>query len=146
MEVILIVVMVAMVGLMIWQSRNARKQESELRDFRESLEPGTEVITIGGIIGKVVSVDTQYEEIVIDSEGSLLRFAFRAVNKAYTRPAYVSDDEVDEDGNPLTDDSDAPQESIDDDNVADQVAIEAASEDAEEGTVEEEAKSPSEQF
>lgn len=38
-----------------------------MKDFRSSLEPGTEVITIGGIIGKVVSVDEEYEEIVIDS-------------------------------------------------------------------------------
>ncbi len=52
-----------------------------MKDFRSSLEPGTEVITIGGIIGKVVSVDEEYEEIVIDSEGSLLRFTFRAINK-----------------------------------------------------------------
>ena len=58
------------------------------------MKPGTEVITIGGVIGKVVSVDTKYEEIVIDSEGSLLRFSFRAVSKEYIRPAFISDEEA----------------------------------------------------
>ena len=66
---------------------------------------GTEIITIGGVIGKVVSVDTQYEEIVIDSEGSLMRFTFNAISKEYVRPAFVSDDEVDEQGNPVSQDA-----------------------------------------
>ena len=52
------------------------------------------MITIGGIIGKVVSVDTEYEEIVVDSEGSQLRFGFNAISREYVRPAYVHDDEV----------------------------------------------------
>ena len=48
------------------------------------------------VIGKVVSVDEEYEEIVIDSEGSPLRFTFRAINKEYTRPAFIHDDEVED--------------------------------------------------
>ncbi|KXI18507.1 putative preprotein translocase, YajC subunit [Gardnerella vaginalis] len=74
-----------------------KKRQAEARSFYDSLKPGTEVITIGGIIGKVVSVDTKYEEIVIDSEGSLLRFSFRAVNREYTRPAFISDEESEDD-------------------------------------------------
>ena len=74
---------------------------------RTSLAPGTEVITIGGLIGKVVEVDEQYEEIVLDSEGSLLRFSLQSVSRAYVRPAYVSDDDVDENGNPLPKDEPA---------------------------------------
>lgn len=90
----LIVLIVAMVAMMWFQSRNAKKRQSEMRSFHDSLQPGTEVITIGGIIGKIVSVDTQYEEIVIDSEGSLMRVSFRAVNREYVRPAFISDEEA----------------------------------------------------
>ena len=79
----LIILVVAMVCMMMFQTRNAKKRQAEMRSFHESLEPGTEIITIGGIIGKIVSVDTQYEEIVIDSEGSLMRVSFRAVNRLY---------------------------------------------------------------
>ncbi|QOL33097.1 preprotein translocase subunit YajC [Bifidobacterium eulemuris] len=96
--------MVAMIGMMWWQSRKAKQQQAERQDFRANLQPGTEIITIGGVIGKVVSVDVQYEEIVIDSEGSLMRFSFNAISKEYVRPAYISDDEVDENGNPIEQD------------------------------------------
>lgn len=108
----LVVLIVVMFGMMFWQSKKAKQQQAERQDFRSSLQPGTEVITIGGIIGKVVSVDTEYEEIVVDSEGSQLRFGFNAISREYVRPAYVHDDEVDENGNPL------PVDSADEDQVA----------------------------
>lgn len=92
----LIILVVAMVCMMMFQTRNAKKRQAEMRSFHESLEPGTEIITIGGIIGKIVSIDTQYEEIVIDSEGSLMRVSFRAVNRLYVRPAFISDEEAEE--------------------------------------------------
>ena len=79
----LIVLVITMVGIMWFQSRNMKKRQTELRSFHDSLKPGVEVITIGGIIGKVVSVDADHEEIVLDSEGSLLRVSFRAVNRVY---------------------------------------------------------------
>ncbi|WP_152209741.1 preprotein translocase subunit YajC [Bifidobacterium cebidarum] len=97
----LIVMIVVIGGMMWWQSKKAKQQQAEKQDFRRNLKPGTEVITIGQVIGKVVEVDEQYEEIVIDSEGSKLRFGFNAIAREYVRPAYVSDDEVDENGNPL---------------------------------------------
>lgn len=99
--IMLIVIVVVFGGMMWWQSKKAKQQQQEKQDFRRNLQPGTEVITIGQVIGKVVEVDEQYEEIVIDSEGSKLRFGFNAIAREYTRPAYVSDDEVDENGNPL---------------------------------------------
>ena len=99
--IFLVVMIVLMGGMMFWQSKKAKQQQQERNDFRSNLKPGTLVITIGGVIGKVVSVDTQYEEIVIDSEGSKLRFSFNAISKEYIRPAFVSDDDVDENGNPL---------------------------------------------
>ena len=49
---------------MWWQSKKAKQQQQEKQDFRRNLQPGTEVITIGQVIGKVVEVDEQYEEIV----------------------------------------------------------------------------------
>ena len=112
--VLMIVILVALIAMMWWQSRKAKQQQQERKDFRENLQPGTEIITIGGIIGKVVSVDVEYEEIVIDSEGSLLRFGFNAISREYTRPAFVHDDEVDENGNPLPQDDEQGQVPMDD--------------------------------
>lgn len=111
----IIVIVVMLAGMMFWQSHKAKQQQKKVKDFRESLQPGTEVITIGGIIGKVVSVDSKYEEIVIDSDGSLMRFTFRAISKEYVRPAYVDDSEVDEKGNPLP--TENPVEAVGSDQV-----------------------------
>ena len=101
--IFLIVIVVVMFGMMFWQSKKAKQQQAERQDFRANLQPG---------IGKVVSVDTEYEEIVIDSEGSQIRFGFNAISREYVRPAYVHDDEVDENGNPL------PVDSADEDQAA----------------------------
>ena len=119
----LIVIVVVFGGMMWWQSKKAKQQQQEKQDFRRNLQPGTEVITIGQVIGKVVEVDEQYEEIVIDSEGSKLRFGFNAIAREYIRPAYVSDDEVDENGNPLPDEEDTEAPANDE---AGQVPIEAS--------------------
>lgn len=108
----LVVLIIVMFGMMFWQSKKAKQQQAERQDFRSNLQPGTEVITIGGIIGKVVSVDTEYEEIVVDSEGSQLRFGFNAISREYVRPAYVHDDEVDENGNPLSKEDEPDQKPI----------------------------------
>lgn len=108
----LVVLIVVMFGMMFWQSKKAKQQQADRQDFRSNLQPGTEVITIGGIIGKVVSVDTEYEEIVVDSEGSQLRFGFNAISREYVRPAYVHDDEVDENGNPLSKEDEPDQKPI----------------------------------
>lgn len=108
----LVVLIVVMFGMMFWQSKKAKQQQAERQDFRSNLQPDTEVITIGGIIGKVVSVDTEYEEIVVDSEGSQLRFGFNAISREYVRPAYVHDDEVDENGNPLSKEDEPDQKPI----------------------------------
>ena len=125
--IMLVVIIVVFGGMMWWQSKKSKQAQQEKQDFRRNLQPGTEVITIGQVIGKVVEVDEQYEEIVIDSEGSKLRFGFNAIAREYVRPAYVSDDEVDETGNPLTDE-DAETPANDD---ASQVPIEASIESSE---------------
>lgn len=125
--IMLVVMIVVFGGMMWWQSKKSKQAQQEKQDFRRNLQPGTEVITIGQVIGKVVEVDEQYEEIVIDSEGSKLRFGFNAIAREYVRPAYVSDDEVDENGNPLTDE-DAETPANDD---ASQVPIEASIESSE---------------
>ena len=54
--IMLIVIVVVFGGMMWWQSKKAKQQQQEKQDFRRNLQPGTEVITIGQVIGKVVEV------------------------------------------------------------------------------------------
>ncbi|TPF87506.1 preprotein translocase subunit YajC [Bifidobacterium sp. UTCIF-37] len=135
--IFIIMLVVVMGGMMWWQQKKAKEQQQKVKDFRSSLQPGTEIITIGQIIGKVVSVDEQYEEVVIDSEGSKLRVGFNAISREYVRPAYVSDDEVDENGNPIAE-NDAVESGVTSDAESDaaQVNVEdsVAANNAEAGT------------
>ncbi|KFI62972.1 preprotein translocase subunit YajC [Bifidobacterium cuniculi] len=127
--ILLIVLLVFMIIMMFTSSKKAKKQQEERRNFWTNLQPGTEVITIGGIIGKVVQVDEEYEEIVIETEGTPMRLAFRSISKEYVRPAYVHDDEVDEQGNSLDQDSPARIPAVDQEEPVDPADQTAASED-----------------
>lgn len=55
--IIVYVAMIAViVGMMWFSSRSQKKQEREINEMRDGLQVGDEVTTIGGIIGKVVSI------------------------------------------------------------------------------------------
>lgn len=97
----MVVIIVVMMGFMWWQSRKQKQRQQETVDWRTSLKPGTEVATVSGLLGVVKDVDLDHDQIIIDSEGSLSRWRIQAITKPPVVPAYVSDDEVDEEGNPL---------------------------------------------
>ena len=137
--IFMIVIIALMIAMMWGSSRKSKQQQAAVQDFRQSLQPGDEVATTTGLLGKVVSVDLEKEQVVIDSEGSQSRWRIQAITKPPIVPAYVHDDEVDENGNPLpeqvegqSEDADAPAEvtAAEDDNNADDTATQnfAASE------------------
>ena len=107
----MIMLLIAMIGLMVWTSRKQKKQQSQVQDFRQTLKEGDPVATVGGLLGTVHSVDLEHDEVVIDSEGSLSKWRIQAITEPPIRPAYVSDDEVDENGNPLADQSETADSS-----------------------------------
>ncbi|WP_339349656.1 preprotein translocase subunit YajC [Bifidobacterium indicum] len=101
-SMLFMIVIIALMIVMMWfSSRRNRQQQTAVQDFRASLKPGDEVATSTGLLGKIVSVDQEKEQVVLDSEGSLSRWRIQAITKPPIVPAYVHDDEVDENGNPL---------------------------------------------
>jgi len=97
----LIILLIAMIGFTFWSTRQQKKQQQKAQDYRESLKPGTEVATVSGLLGTVESVDLDRDVVIINSEGSLTKWRIQAITEPPVIPAYVSDDDVDEDGNPL---------------------------------------------
>lgn len=97
----LIILLIAMIGFTFWSTRQQKKQQQKVQDYRESLKPGTEVATVSGLLGTVESVDLDRDVVIINSEGSLTKWRIQAITEPPVIPAYVSDDDVDEDGNPL---------------------------------------------
>lgn len=125
-SMLFMIIIIALMILMMWVSgRKSKQQQTAIQDFRQSLKPGDEVATSTGLLGKIASVDQEKEQVVIDSEGSLSRWRIQAITKPPIVPAYVHDDEVDEEGNPLpeveNEQDDSPSDSSEQSSKADKV-------------------------
>ncbi len=73
---IMIVVMVLMVvALYFFMIRPQKKREKKATELRNSIEVGDEVTTIGGIIGRVVSI--KEDTFVIETAGERSRMRFK---------------------------------------------------------------------
>lgn len=100
-SIFMIVLIVIMVGFMWMSSRKQKKRQEEQNQWKQSLGPGTEVATHSGLIGVITEIDLEKEQAVIDSEGSLSRWRLAALTQPPIVPAFISDDEVDENGDPI---------------------------------------------
>jgi len=70
--IIMLVVMVAVFYFLLIRPENKRKKEAE--QMRSSLKVGDEITTIGGIVGKVVSVKD--EKFVVETGADQVRIEF----------------------------------------------------------------------
>ena len=70
--IIMMVIMVAVFYFMLIRPENKRKKEAD--EMRASLRVGDEIITIGGICGKIV--DVKENKIVIESGADRVRIEF----------------------------------------------------------------------
>ena len=79
----IIIIVVMFVALYFFMIRPQKKQEKQIADMRNNLQVGDEITTIGGIIGKIVSIK---EETVMIETGHdrtkirILRSAVRCVD------------------------------------------------------------------
>lgn len=75
--------MLLMIGLLvvmfIFTSRSNKKKEKEAADMRDNLQVGDEVTTIGGIIGKVVSIKEETFVLETTKEKTQIRFLKGAI-------------------------------------------------------------------
>lgn len=75
------VMIVAMIAIFFFMNRKQKKQDQEVQDMRNSLRVGDEVTTIGGIIGRVVSVKEDTVVIETSRDGTKIRFLKSAISK-----------------------------------------------------------------
>ncbi len=79
MYIIFGVIIVALIGMSIFNNKQRKKQQAQEQDKRNRICAGTTIITIGGIMGTVVSVDLVEKTYVLDSQGSLLKMDMRSI-------------------------------------------------------------------
>ena len=90
---ITIVMLVLMLGVFyFFLYRPQKKQEKQVNDMRSSLEVGDEITTIGGIIGKVVSIKEETVMIETGNEKNKFRILRSAINSIDVKASDIEDD------------------------------------------------------
>lgn len=69
-----------MIVFMVISSRKQKKQDQEIANMRNNLSVGDEITTIGGIIGKVVSIKEETCVIETSRDGTKIRILKSAVS------------------------------------------------------------------
>ena len=72
MDIMLLVAMVAIFYFLIIRPENKRKKKAE--EMRSSLKKGERIITIGGVVGKIVQINE--ESVVIETSEDRVRVEF----------------------------------------------------------------------
>ena len=72
---------VALIAVFFFSSRSQKKQEKETANMRNNLQIGDEITTIGGIIGKIVSIKEETCVIETSRDGTKIRILKSAVSR-----------------------------------------------------------------
>ena len=67
--------------LLFFTSRSNKKQERETQNMRNNLQVGDEITTIGGIIGKVVSIKEETFVLETSHDRTRIRFLKSAISR-----------------------------------------------------------------
>lgn len=96
--IVFIVIIVAMIGLLIWQTISGKKKQKEAQNMLNQLKIGDRVKTIGGVCGFVVEINDAENTFVLetgtDDNKSYVKFDKGAIYQ--TAPAQGSAVEVKE--------------------------------------------------
>ena len=85
------IIMIVMLVAMWWfSSRAQKKRDQESQNMRDSLQVGDEVTTIGGIIGKVVSIKDETFVLETTKEKTHIRFLKGAIRSVDVRIADIT--------------------------------------------------------
>jgi len=84
------IIMLPAILLLMWfmMANPQKKQEERLRQMLNSLERNDKVMTVGGLIGTVHSIDKEQNEIVLkvdDSNNTRIRFHLTAINTVFPK-------------------------------------------------------------
>ena len=83
----LIIIVVVFGGMMFFMNRQQKKQRQQREEQLNSMQIGAEVVTIGGLHGKVSAINSASNTIDIDCEGVILTFdkaAIKSITAANT--------------------------------------------------------------
>ena len=76
-----ILMLVAVVAVFFFMNRSQKKQEREANNMRNNLTVGDEITTIGGIIGKIVSIKEETLVLETSHDRTRIRILKTAVSR-----------------------------------------------------------------
>ena len=101
----MIIAMVAFIAIFYFIAvRPQKKQQKQIDDMRNNLQVGDEITTIGGIIGKIVSIKDETCVIETGRDGCKMRILKSAV-RCVDVPANVTNYTIDVEEKPADDDA-----------------------------------------
>lgn len=59
--------------------RPQRKRQQEAQELQESLAVGADVVTVGGLHGRIEDMGEEYVDLAVDEDGTVLRFQRSAI-------------------------------------------------------------------
>ena len=85
-----IIIIVVFVLMIFFMSRGQKKRDREDQAMRDSLQVGDEVTTIGGIIGKVVSIKAETFVLETTKDKTKIRFLKNAIRSIDVKAADIA--------------------------------------------------------
>ena len=89
-SIVWIGLIIAMVVMLVVSSRQRKKQDQEAASMRDNLTVGDEVTTIGGIIGKVVSIKEETFVLETTKDRTKIRFLKGAIRSVDVSMAEIA--------------------------------------------------------
>ena len=83
-SIIMIVFFVFIIGYFALIMRKDKKQQQSEQDMRDSVKVGDEILTIGGVVGRVVTVKEESVDIETGADRTKIRFTRSAIAKNIT--------------------------------------------------------------
>ncbi len=74
----ILIILMNLIGFMIWDSMQRKKIAKKTKDMITSLKEGDKVVTIGGLVGEIASVQEDTVEIKVD-KGIRLQYKKKAI-------------------------------------------------------------------
>lgn len=70
----ILIMLVPIIILMYFMQRSQKKQQRKRQELLDSMRPGNQVVTIGGLHGVVSEIDDEKKTVTLDCEGIYLEF------------------------------------------------------------------------
>jgi len=78
----LIFVVIMFVGMYFLSIRPQKKQQQKRQEMLKEMNKGDKVVTLGGIKGRIASIDRENKEVVVDCDGIYLTFDLNFIRRS----------------------------------------------------------------